>query len=229
MISEVANSVFLTYLATEYSLWTANNNKSNNGPRAGSSSFADALDQQQEDGKRQAHAQQKRVITVALVVLGVNGVDRITGMGTTLAHSLAVAVGHHQFWHIPKIVLAAGTYVASLYYDCRAAVRRSHSHNHSDSRFSFRRDFAPRVVKAFGRILPIYPILAVLISFGFLFVINVFELLHLSTDILNWPIYYGTLYGPFSYIYYTVKGNVIQEHQNKIPLSTHPPRRLGSV
>jgi hypothetical protein len=74
--------------------------------------------------------------------------------------------------------------------------------------------FLRQVAIAFLRILPVYPFLAVLISFVFLFVISAFEALHLPLEILNMPIYYGTLYGPFSYIYYNVKRRVIESTQS---------------
>lgn len=214
MISEVVNSVFITYLATEYS-------SASNQPRQ-SRSLGGSVEE--EDRQKQSRAQQRRVLAVSAVVTSINLLDRITGLGS-VAHGLV-----EKFLHLPKVVFAALFYVAALYYDCRAAVQRSPSGGLLQSPpLEFRQDFLPRVTKAFCRILPIYPIGAVLISFGFLFVINLFELLHIPTDILNWPIYFGTLYGPFSYIYFTVKRSVILDHQNTIPITTNPPRRLGSV
>ena len=218
MISEVVNSVFITYLATEYS-------STSNPQQRPSRSLGGSVEE--EDRQKQSRAQQRRVLAVSAVVTSINLLDRITGVGS-VAHGLV-----EKFLHLPKVVFAALFYVAALYYDCRAAVQRSPSggllHPQQSSPLQFRQDFLPRVTKAFCRILPIYPIGAVLISFGFLFVINLFELLHIPTDILNVPIYYGTLYGPFSYIYFTVKRSVILDHQNTIPITTNPPRRLGSV
>ena len=163
-----------------------------------------------------------RISIVAAVVLTINALDRITGMGSLL-HS-----GATRFWHLPKIILAAVVYVAALYYDCQWTLVRGDPSRSVTLRFGS--DFGPRVVRALVRILPLYPILAVLASFGFLFVITAFEWLHWSTDLLNWPIYYGTLYGPFSYIYWTVKSQVVDDYRNTsiLPTST-PPRRLGSM
>jgi len=213
MISEVVNSVFITYLATEYS--------STSNQQRQSRSLGGSVEE--EDRQKQSRAQQRRVLAVSAVVASINLLDRITGVGS-VAHGLV-----EKFLHLPKVVFAALFYVAALYYDCRAAVQRSPSSGGllQSSPLEFRQDFLPRVTKAFCRILPIYPIGAVLISFGFLFVINLFELLHIPTDILNWPIYYSVLYGPFSYIYFTVKRSVILDHQNTIPITTNPPRRLG--
>ena len=71
--------------------------------------------------------------------------------------------------------------------------------------------FLKHVLKAFCYVLPAYPFMAVIISFIFMFVINIFERLHLNLDMLNAPIYYGTLYGPFAWIYIHVKQQIIQE------------------
>jgi hypothetical protein len=51
--------------------------------------------------------------------------------------------------------------------------------------------------------------LAVLISFIFMFVISIWDFLKLPEEWLQWPIYYGTLYGPFVYVYCTVKRQVL--------------------
>jgi hypothetical protein len=101
-------------------------------------------------------------------------------------------------WQL-RILLAATAYVLALYVDCKRKVPALEL-------FSFLR----KVALAFLKVLPIYPLLAVLISFVFLFVISIFETLHLPLELLNMPIYYGTLYGPFSYIYYIVKRQVIE-------------------
>ena len=69
--------------------------------------------------------------------------------------------------------------------------------------------FLPKVGWAFVKILPAYPLLAVLISFVFLFVINLWEALHLPNEWLNAPIYYGTLYGPFAWVYVYVKHQIV--------------------
>ena len=196
MITELVNSIFITYLASEYSL----SNKS------GTLSRPELFLQQRS-----------RVGTVGAAVLTINVLDSITGIGGLVHLAL------NRFLRLPKVALAAGAYVVALYYDCQwTLVRRK------CNPLRFRHEFCPRVMRAFVRILPIYPILAVLLSFIFLFVITAFEFLQLSTEILNWPIYYGTLYGPFSYIYWTVKSKVLLEFQNTIPISINPSLQLGS-
>ena len=103
------------------------------------------------------------------------------------------------FLHLPKILFAAVSYVVALYVDCRRVSPKLTLG-----------EFLPAVAWAFLRVIPVYPFLAVLISFVFLFVIAIVEGLGLPEDWLNWPIYYGTLYGPFSYVYWRVKHSDIR-------------------
>jgi len=110
-------------------------------------------------------------------------------------------------WQL-RIVLAVTAYVFALYVDCKRIVPSLKLGS-----------FLKQVALAFLKVLPIYPLLAVLISFVFLFVISIFETLHLSLELLNMPIYYGTLYGPFSYIYYIVKRQVL-ESTTSLPTNT---------
>jgi hypothetical protein len=129
------------------------------------------------------------------VVVGLfNLVERFSVLGSVVSDTL------HQLFYIPKIIVAALLYVIVLYYDCRRV--------HTTLLVA---TFLKQVGVSFLYVLPVYPFLAVLVSFGFLFVITVFEFLHLNEDILNWPIYYGTLYGPFSLVYWRVKQKIVQE------------------
>jgi hypothetical protein len=105
-------------------------------------------------------------------------------------------------WHV-RIGLAAVCYVVALYFDCKR----------SQPSLTLV-EFLLQVSIAFCRVLPVYPFLAVLVSFVFLFVISLFEHLHLPVEVLNWPIYYGTLYGPFSWIYWQVKKQVIDSTES---------------
>jgi hypothetical protein len=179
MISEVLNTLFLTYLATEYLI--AN-----------------------DAGVRRPNWQKRLFrlhnLYAFLVVALLNLLDRLTG-AATFANSLL-----QGFFHLPKILFAAICYVLTLYLDCKRV----------SSGLALCSDFLPRVGWTFLRVLPAYPFLAVLISFGFLFVINIFEFLHLPLELLNWPIYYGTLYGPFSFVYWKVKQRVVDD-RNTLP------------
>lgn len=112
-----------------------------------------------------------------------------------------------RFLHVPRIVVAAVAYIVVLYFDCKRVSRSSLS----------LKSFLARVGMAFLRVAPAYPFLAVLISFGFLFVITAFEALHLNLDLLNMPIYYGTVYGPFSFVYWSVKSRVVDDFLHSLP------------
>jgi hypothetical protein len=112
-----------------------------------------------------------------------------------------------------RILVAAVSYILVLYLDCRRQLLLqqrnqlplNHHHHH------FMQDFIPALGAACLYVLPVYPFLAVLISFGFMLVMDVFELFRLPLDWLNAPIYYGTLYGPFSVVYFRVKKAVVYD------------------
>jgi hypothetical protein len=191
MISEVVNALFLTYLATEYLV--ATNNDSNNNSNRRSDVFAFWPNR----------LFQKHIVAAAVTVCVVNLLDRLTG-ATIFANGL-----FHGFLHVPKIIFAAVCYVVTLYADCQRVSRNKLA----------LRVFMQRVGWAFLAVLPAYPFLAVMISFGFLLVINLFEFFELPLEWLNWPIYYGTLYGPFSFCYWKVKQRVVQD-RNTLPSSS---------
>jgi hypothetical protein len=77
--------------------------------------------------------------------------------------------------------------------------------------------FLPKVGYAFCKVLPAYPFLAVGMSVGFLFLIHVWEFLHLPLVWLQMPIYYGTLYGPLAYTYVYVKRQVLFVEATVLP------------
>jgi hypothetical protein len=137
--------------------------------------------------------------TVALTILNV--LDRVSG-AAHVANDLIQGV-----LHVPKILLVAILYVLALYLDCR----QQQVHQPLETRKYLR-----ILLHAFLQVLPVYPLLAIAISFGFLILINVFEVLHLSLDILNMPIYYGTLYGPFSLVYYKVKRRYVEDNKTSL-------------
>jgi hypothetical protein len=144
--------------------------------------------------RRQTNLPPVSTIAIAFLVLLLNILDRITGAREFANDAL------QGFLHLPRILFAASAYVVALYID----IRRRH-HDISIQSFS------SKVAWAFCKILPAYPFLAVLISFVFLFVINLWEALHLPLEWLNAPIYYGTLYGPFAWVYLHVKRQVCEE------------------
>ncbi len=116
-----------------------------------------------------------------------------------------------------KLFVAATSYVTALYLDIHRD--RGNNNNNKKSKpppkMPFRSVFLPKVGWAFLKILPAYPFLAVLISFVFLFVVDIWEyILHLPLEYLNMPVYYGTLYGPFAYTYVHVKNEVLRKTMN---------------
>ena len=176
MISEVANALCITYVATEYILasdGTSSSRSRNHNPWWHSRSN----------------------LVVAVVVVIVNVLDRITG-AAVLANELFQGI-----LHAPRVVFAALAYVVALYVDCHRSLPTLNAST-----------FLRHVGAAFCRVAPAYPILAVMISFIFMFVISAFEALHLPLELLNGPIYYCTLYGPFSVIYLQVKRRLLQDY-----------------
>lgn len=144
-----------------------------------------------------------KVLTLVVIVLNV--VDRVTGAAQALNSLL------QGFLHAPRILFAASAYTTALYYDCKRAAP-----------LMTPKTFLPMVGRAFLRVLPLYPFLAVMISCVFMVLINFFEAFHLPLEYLNNPIYYGTLYGPFSFVYWKVKERVVDESYNSLPRTNVP-------
>jgi len=59
--------------------------------------------------------------------------------------------------------------------------------------------------------LPVFPFVAVFISTVFFFFVSILEFFSLPTNFLNMPVFYCTLYGPFSFLYWLIKKKVLQE------------------
>jgi hypothetical protein len=208
MLAEIANALFVTYIATEYGTPLQDSQPRTLRRQVGS--LNDSEDDRPRARNTRRHKLQ-RLAAVGLVVLVVNICDDAAGLGI-IFHALTELF---VWWHLPKAVLIVpGAYLCALYVDCRWSVARIHTQQYKQQQQHPQltvAEFLPRVARLFLQILPIYPVGAVLISFGFMFVIALFDLLHWPVSILNWPIYYGTLYGPFSYIYYVTKRDVIRE------------------
>jgi hypothetical protein len=122
-----------------------------------------------------ARRKKKGLAYLLVAVASLNVFDRVTGAAGFLNKLL------NGFLHLPKVGFAALVYVVALYFDCKKVAPALTA-----------KVFLPLVGKAFLRVLPAYPFLAVVISFGFMIVINIFEALNLPLEYLNWPIYYGT-------------------------------------
>jgi len=199
MLLEVINSVFLTYIATEYLLVENDDLSSSKTSRNNIKSFqqlcAALFTSQQSSRPRQY---------IFLIVLSTNILVRFHATGVALAEWIHNTVGRTQHhFHVPRILVAICSFLIALYWDCRQKYKHLHSKHHSCSSSGVAASSPPwsnqcflqQLLQSFCRLLPIYPFLAVIISFGFLFIITAFERLHLPLQVLNMPIYYGTLYG----------------------------------
>lgn len=167
MLLEAINSVFLTFLATEYLLLDDDR-----------ITLYQFFSQQQQRSRSLQY-------TIAGVIL-INIFVNFHTIGASLVEWIHAKLS--QFIHVPRIIVAISSFFLTLYWDCRR-------NNQAATTTWSDQYFLKLLVQSFCRLLPIYPFLAVIISFGFLFVITIFERLHLPMEILNMPIYYGTLYG----------------------------------
>mmetsp|Transcript_1813 Transcript_1813/g.3484 ORF Transcript_1813/g.3484 Transcript_1813/m.3484 type:complete len:197 (-) Transcript_1813:478-1068(-) len=191
MLLEAVNSVFLTFLATEYLLFdhevvqSATSNNSNGRHTKSSNIFrhltATFISQ---------HSRALRYTSI--LVLSINAFVHFHSAGVALAEWAHVKV--EALFHIPRIIVAMLSFLLALYLDCRQKYK-CNSKNQCNAAPWSNRYFFRHLLQSFCRLLPVYPFLAVVISFGFLFIISAFEKLNLPLQILNMPIYYGTLYG----------------------------------
>ena len=200
MLLELINSIFVTFLATECLLL-------NNGNR---DEITIANPNQRSSLHRLLHRYTSRfsrpLQILTLLVTSINLFVHFHDRGVLLSNWIKT-VGS---FHIPRIVAAIFTFLLALWCDCRrifnnTSAKKSSSENKTSASWS-NTYFLRQLAKSFCKLLPVYPFVAVIISFMFLFIITAFEKLHLQTTILNGPIYYVTLYGPLMLSYWDVKG-----------------------
>ena len=187
------NSVFITFLATEY-LLNNNNDDITSRTQNKRTSIVQTLTTTFITSK---HTRPIRITFI--VVLSINIFANFHGIGVSISqwiHNKIVAL-----LHIPRVLIAITSFVTTLYWDCRTKYIQNtkkdlqlNNNNNNTAPWS-NSYFIRQLLQSFCRLLPVYPFLAVVISFGFLFIISAFEKLHLPLQILNMPIYYGTLYG----------------------------------
>ena len=145
------------------------------------------------DRAKQSRLLKSQACVVLAFVGGLNVVDRVTG-----AHAIInKMIG--GFLHLPKILFVSWAYILALFIDCRRV-----------SPIDFA-TYMKKVFKAFIYVLPVYPFLAVVISAGFLVVNTLFDALRIPEAWLNLPVYYGTMYGPFSVVYWRVKKSITED------------------
>ena len=209
--TEVCNALLITYVATEYSLDTtptssSSSNNINIKKGFSISSFVSARHNQ----------------AILLGVLAVNLLDRLLWAESAAAEF--VKQWFERLLHAPKVIFVAIVYVVVLYIDCsRHTTSKNDKVNHNGTSLSQRSQqltvsrFLACICVHFFKVLTFYPLLVLLISFFFMIFISLFEHLHLPLEWINWPLYYGILYGPFSLVYFQVKAKFIEEAKYYLP------------
>jgi hypothetical protein len=150
-------------------------------------------------------------VRYSFVVLGcLNLFVRFHIIGAAILTRINLEV--ENFFLVPRIFVAIMSFLIVLYFDCRWIASTNNASNtdmtSSNIQAWSNQIFCHQLLQSFCLLLPVYPFLAVIISFGFLFVVTVFEKMQWPMDVLDMPIYYGTLYGPLSYIYWDVKKKI---------------------
>mmetsp|Transcript_31225 Transcript_31225/g.65307 ORF Transcript_31225/g.65307 Transcript_31225/m.65307 type:complete len:246 (+) Transcript_31225:284-1021(+) len=223
MLCEIVNSLFLTFLASEYLLASENitahtiHNFGDDGndpdyinKKSGTCGKLVKITRQLARAFFSSHS---RTIQYSFIAVSfINLVAHFHDTGVAISQWIHIKL--EGGFHIPRICVAIISFLVALYYDCRRVVptlsrgnqrkRDGMSSREWSNGFFFRLLF-----HCFCRLLPIYPFLAVVISFGFLFVASLFEKMNIPTRLLNMPIYYGTLYGPLSFMYWDVKKGIV--------------------
>lgn len=202
MLLELVNSVFLTYLATEY-LLVENHDHDHNSQTQTSRNRKNTAFLQLRAALSLFTSQHSRPCKfIFLVVLSVNLLVHFQATGKALAEWMHDKVERTHHFHISRIFAAMCSFLLALYWDCRQSYKLQYSKYETRSPGGAassppwsNRHFLQHLFHSFCKVLPIYPFLAVIISFGFLFIITAFERLNLPLQLLNTPIYYGTLYG----------------------------------
>ena len=121
------------------------------------------------------------------------------GIATLAANMLALVPSLTPTLQLTsKLPIVGCAYLAAMYADTVGRNQLS------------RIQFLVALQAAFGRLIPLIPLLSVLIAFLFLELGELFEhVLGMSdaniSELLNVPIYYGVLYGPFAFLYVLVK------------------------
>ena len=198
MLLEAVNSVFITFLATEYLLNNNHNDDITSRTQNKRTSIIQTLTTTFITSK---HTRPIRITFI--VVLSINIFASFHEIGVSISqwiHNKIIESSSFSF-HVPRVLIAITSFVTTLYWDCRTKYIQNtkkdlqlNNNNNNTAPWS-NSYFIRQLLQSFCRLLPVYPFLAVVISFGFLFIISAFEKLHLPLQILNMPIYYGTLYG----------------------------------
>ena len=99
-----------------------------------------------------------------------------------------------------RILTIMGAYYGGCFWDV--------THQRPDLQH---RQFAMHFAAAVGQALLVLPVCTIAIGAGFMGVLSALQALHCPTRWLNWPIYYGALYGPFASVYFFTKRRALRE------------------
>ena len=224
-LSEVSNALFLTFLATEYLVLS---NRSD--PRQAENAIRQILN--------------PRNLLAGLIVLIINFLERYAGLFRWINEAF------HAFFYAPKILLAGIVYLVALYFDCkRVASQKKISIdvflNRVGAAFCYVLPVYPFLaVLISGELSRGIFLVCTVVSYdptfldfltqlryglfhevGFFVLVTICDLIHVDPNFLQWPIYYGTLYGPFSVVYWKVKKNWVED---QFALPSSAGRRLGT-
>jgi len=92
------------------------------------------------------------------------------------------------------------SFLTGLFIDCRLRFGKSISLNL----------FFKQVAMSLSLFVPAFPLIAIVISVGWMICLVLLNLLHLPEHLLNLPIYYSQFYGPFVFVYYDVKKEILK-------------------
>jgi len=224
MISEIANTLFFTYLASERYIVSSPTSSSSSGSSRTRRTISgnDNINNNNNNEICDSNTNCNILGSLTCLVVIANLLDyhylnlptlfEIMSNRTKTINNINII--HSYYFAVPmKVCSAATSYVLALYVDIHRQRNNKRKHTANKIRkkiIPFKSVFLPKVGWTFMKILPAYPFLAVLISFIFLFVVDLWEyIFHLPLEWLNKPIYYGTLYGPFAAVYVYVKKEML--------------------
>mmetsp|Transcript_2922 Transcript_2922/g.3423 ORF Transcript_2922/g.3423 Transcript_2922/m.3423 type:complete len:201 (+) Transcript_2922:321-923(+) len=196
MFVEVLNALFITFAATELHLgiYSPGSNVSSKGRR-------------NDVNLRTIISKSPHLIPTLICIAIINIVSRYNislKQGEEAANSLKMAALHHRFF------IAATAFTIVLGWDCRKISKGNANGGSEIEKLGL---FLKRLGLSTLKMLPVYPLFAVIIAFCFVFLIDICDALNIPFQWLNDPVYYGILYGPFSAIYWDVKWKYLYMEQ----------------
>ena len=147
------------------------------------------------------HGSKRRAIIAALAAITAQAAALAARSALPMLQTLQVMPD------LIKVAVVAVCFLGCLYLDTVVRSRRLS-----------RNDFIGEVGAAMLRLLPVFPLFSLVIAFALLEVGEACERMGLPTAWLNGPIYYGMFYGPFAYVYISVKA--VAKASAILPLTT---------